>query len=716
VALFLQRAQAVKPTFQLTPANARHIAELCTHLDGLPLAIELAAARMKLLSPQALLSRLAHRLAVLTGGTQDAPTRQQTLRNTIAWSYDLLSAQEQQLFQRLGVFVGGCSLEAIEALCTTLDGAADQALDGVSSLLDKNLLQRTEQEREEPRLLMLETIREYAWEALAANEEAEAVRQAHAVYYLRLAEEAEPQLKGAQQVRWWQRLEQELENLRAALSWLIGQEEGELALRLCAALWWFWNIRGHWSEGGRWLEAVLGLPQAQARTTRRAKALTGAGVLASRQGHPTHRSLVEESVAISRELADKRGLVEALDALTRSIYLQNGERAIRRLREESLALAREVGDPWLLANVLRNSGDTMSSGGDFKRAQLFLEESVTLLRALHDQQGLSDTLNELLATMVYAGQATQAATLAEESLALARALGNRPALTKALYWVAQIQLTQGETERAVALLEESLALARERGDKPRIGTAQLTLGGLALSRGELAQAETCAQEMLALSREMGNKELTAMALALLGEIRRRQGDLAQARVFCTEGLLLAMEAGIRHALGWNLIGLAKVAADEGQPEQATRLFGAAEACLHPDALDPLERADYERAVERVREQLGEEAFAAAWAEGRTMTPEQALAARRQETIPVPASEGLVSSSPTKSPASSPTGLTAREAEVLRLVALGMTNEQVAEQLTISPRTVNSHLTAIYGKIGVTSRPAATRYALEHELA
>ena len=164
-------------------------------------------------------------------------------------------------------------MEAIEALCTTLDGAADQALDGVSSLLDKNLLQRTEQEREEPRFLMLETIREYAWEALAANEEAEATRQAHALYYLGLAEEAEPQLKGAQQVRWWQRLEQELENLRAALSWLIGQEEGELALRLCAALWWFWNIRGYWSEGWRWLEAVLGLPQAQARTAKRAKVL-----------------------------------------------------------------------------------------------------------------------------------------------------------------------------------------------------------------------------------------------------------------------------------------------------------------------------------------------------------------------------------------------------------------------------------------------------------
>jgi ATP/maltotriose-dependent transcriptional regulator MalT len=337
-----------------------------------------------------------------------------------------------------------------------------------------------------------------------------------------------------------------------------------------------------------------------------------------------------------------------------------------------------------------------------------------LFRELEDQQGLSDTLNDLVRAMVAAGQATKAAALAEESLALARALDNGPDLTAALCWVAVIQLFQGDAERAVALLEESLALARERGDKKPIVDAQLTLGGLALYRGDLVAAETYVQEALALSRELGDKNRTAGSLAHLGEIKRRQGDLTQARALCTEGLLLPGEAGIRFAMGWNLIGLAKVAADEGQSEQAARLFGAAEAWLHPDAMDPLERSDYERAVESVREQLGEEAFAATLAQGRFMTPEQALAAHGQATIPVPASEGLLSSSPTKSPVSYPAGLSAREAEVLRLVAQGMTNEQVAEQLFISPRTVNSHLTAIYGKIGVTSRRAATRYALEHQ--
>jgi DNA-binding CsgD family transcriptional regulator len=229
------------------------------------------------------------------------------------------------------------------------------------------------------------------------------------------------------------------------------------------------------------------------------------------------------------------------------------------------------------------------------------------------------------------------------------------------------------------------------------------------------QAETYVQEALALSRELGDKNRTARALAHLGEIRRRQGDLTQARAVCTEGVLLPGEAGHRHAMGWNLIGLAKVAADEGQSEQAARLFGAAEPCLLPDAMDPLERADYERAVAEVRARLGEEVFAAAWAEGRFMTTEQALAAHGQATIPVPASEGLLSSSPTKSPVSYPAGLTSRELEVLRLVAQGLTSAQIAEHLTLSVLTVNTHVRSIYSKLGVTSRSAATRWAIEHHL-
>jgi predicted ATPase/class 3 adenylate cyclase len=254
VALFLQRAQAVKPDFQVTNANARAIVEICARLDGLPLAIELAAARMKLLSPQALLARLSQRLAVLTGGARDVPARQQTLRDTIAWSYDLLTTEEQRLFRRLSVFVGGCTLEAAETLCGALDDGygAIPVLDGVGSLIDKSLLQHTEREAaegEESRLVMLETIREYGLEALAASGEMEATRQAHAVYYFTLAEKAELEFWGPQQAERLDRLEREHDNLRTALNCLLERGEAtesiEMALRLGGALWHFWRVRNH---------------------------------------------------------------------------------------------------------------------------------------------------------------------------------------------------------------------------------------------------------------------------------------------------------------------------------------------------------------------------------------------------------------------------------------------------------------------------------------
>ena len=261
VALFLKRARAINPDFQVTSANARSIAAICTQLDGLPLALELAAARLKHLSLQGLLARLEHRLQVLTQGPRDVHARQQTLHNTIQWSYDLLSEQEQQLFRRLSLFVGGCTLEAAEALYTTLDGESGHVLDGISSLIDKSFLQQSEQEAVEPRFLMLETIREYGLEVLEASGEEQLTRQAHAQYYLALAEGAEPHLQGPEQAVWFDRLDQELDNLRASLHWLLERADDsvriEMALRLGGALWWFWFIRDHVSEGGTVLSRAL---------------------------------------------------------------------------------------------------------------------------------------------------------------------------------------------------------------------------------------------------------------------------------------------------------------------------------------------------------------------------------------------------------------------------------------------------------------------------
>src|SRR2546421_854816 len=279
IALFTQLALAIKPDFALTEASARAIAEICIRLDGLPLAIELAAARIKLLPPEALLARLGRRLQVLSSGDRDLPVRQQTLRNTIKWSYDLLDAGEQRLFRRLAVFVGGCTLDAAEAFYALPGNVTTYVLDDVGRLIDKSLLYQAEQGSNEPRLHMLETIREYGLECLDACGEAEMTRRAHAAYYLALAEEAELQTAGPQQVMWLERLEREHANLRAALRWLRDAGEPEQALRLGGALWWFWSVHGHLSEGCGWLESMLTAGK-EVSDAVQAKALYGNGVLA----------------------------------------------------------------------------------------------------------------------------------------------------------------------------------------------------------------------------------------------------------------------------------------------------------------------------------------------------------------------------------------------------------------------------------------------------
>ena len=350
VALFLQRAQAARPEFKLTPTNARAVAEICVRLDGLPLAIELAAARMKLLSPQALLARLDRPLNMLTGGARDVPARQQTLRNTIEWSYQLLDAREQRLFRWLSVFVSGCTLEAAEAICAGPDDEAGQVLDGIASLVDKSLLQRVEQtgggseEQDDQRLLMLETIREYGRETLIASGEGHAARQAHAGYFLHLAEEAEPALKGPLLVAWLERLEREHDNLRTALQWALESGSAEVALRLGIALERFWVVRGQRYEGLAFLQRALA-GSAEVAATIRAKALLAAARLAFNQSnYDQGEILAQESLALFRELGDRRGIALSINRLGVAAWRRGDFRSARVLLEEDLTLFRELGD------------------------------------------------------------------------------------------------------------------------------------------------------------------------------------------------------------------------------------------------------------------------------------------------------------------------------------------------------------------------------------
>lgn len=587
VALFLLRAQAIKPEFRLTAANARAVAEICVRLDGLPLAIELAAARMKLLSPQVLLARLDRRLAILAGGARDVPTRQQTLRNTIAWSYQLLNPWEQRLFRRLSVFVGGCTLQAAEAVCTASD---DEVLDGVASLVDKSLLQsieQTEEASEEPRFLMLETIREYALEALTTSGEAAVARQAHADYFLQLAEEAEPALKGPLLVPWLERLEREHDNLRAALQWALEVGKAEMALRLGAALERFWVVRGHRNEGLHFLERALA-GSAGVATNVRAKALLAAARLAFIQSYYDRGEvLAQESLALFRGLGDRRGIALSLDRLGMAAWRRGDFRAAGVLMEEDLALFRAVGDQDRVAWSLFTLGLLNNKQGEYTRACALFEESLTLFRELGNKRGVAASLTQLAGTLF---------------------------------------VSQGHQAMIYPLLEEGLALDREVGDKEGMAVSSLLLGWVALKQGDVTIARTRVGESLALYREMEHREGIAESLLLLARAEATRGDHAFARVLYEESLAMAQEIGDKELIASGLEGLASVVTVLGEPAWAARLWGAAEALRETIGapLQPIERADYDQAVAAVRDHLGEEAFVSAWTAGRTMTAEQVL--------------------------------------------------------------------------------------------
>ena len=678
VALFLQRAQAVKPDFQLTANNARAIVEICARLDGLPLAIELAATRIKLLPPQALLARLGQRLTMLTRGARDAPARQQTLRDTIAWSYNLLDAYEQRLFQRLSVFVGGCTLEAIEALCAALDTgpAPISVLHAVASLIDKNLLQQGGHTGGEPRLLMLETPRAYGLECLTASGQLETMRRAHTDYYLRLAEEAGPELLSPQQSVWFERFEQEHENLRAVMNWLLERAEGGKALRLATALGWFWFQRGHWSEGRTFLERALAGTQGEV-TPLRAQALLNLGDLILNQGE-----------------------------------LDRTEQCYR----ECLALARQLEDTGRIGTSLGSLGYIALIQGNYAAAKALLEEGVPLSREAGDRFGAACSLTYWSIVALYQGDYVRARALAEECLALFRDLGSRMDSTFALIRLVEVSFFQGDLAQAYTVAEECLVLCIEEVSANKAETLCL-LGKVVLQQGDSARAHALAGESLALSKEVNEKSNICPSLSLLGRVTSAQGNYAAARAYYEQSLQVAREGDFKWEIACGLEGLASVVAAQDELAWAARLWGAAAALRKTIGapLPPVYRPDYEQSVAAARTQLGEQTFASAWAEGRAMTPDQALAARGPAPVLMPDPMEQPSPSPAKSAVPYPDGLIAREVEVLRLVAHGLTNAQVAEQLVIRPFTVNNHIRSIFGKLGVTNRAAATRYAVEHNM-
>jgi ATP/maltotriose-dependent transcriptional regulator MalT len=511
----------------------------------------------------------------------------------------------------------------------------------------------------------------------------EITRQAHATYYLHLVEEAEREARGPLQAMWLERLEREHDNLRAALSWWLEQGEAgqsmEMALRLGAALEQFWIIRGHLSEGRTCLERALTAREA-VPTAVQAQALATAGRLALNQGDIDRgEELCEESLALYQALGDRVGIALSLQRLAVVAWERNNSMEAHSLTEEALTLWRAVGDKEHVAWVLSWLAYMAGQQGDYAKGIALCEESLTLYRELESKMGTADTLGRL-AEMLY--------------------------------------VSQSDPARVHSLLEEALALSKELGDKMAIAHSHRLAGRLALSQNKTTIARSFTEEALSLLREIEDRQGTALSLCLLAQVEACQGNHATARTLYEESLSMAAKGVDDKGLIPSCMeGLVSLAAVQGETTWAARLLGAAEALREAIrvTISPIERSGYERLVADVRTNLGEKAFATAWAEGRAMTPEQALTAQGPVILPQPLPTAPSSTPPAKPAATYPDGLTAREVEVLRLLAQGMTDAQIADHLVISPRTVNNHLTSIYSKIQVSSRSAATRYAMEHQL-
>jgi predicted ATPase/class 3 adenylate cyclase len=553
VGLFVERARAVKPDFKVTNESAPAVAEICVRLDGLPLAIELAAARIKMLPPKAMLQRLSSRLKLLTGGARDLPERQRTLRATIEWSFALLNEGEQVLFGRLAVFSGGRTLEAIEAICDAEGDLPMEVFDGVSSLLDKSLLRQEEGPNGEPRFVMLETVHEFAREKLKESAEAEEINRAHAQYFLTLAEEANPELKGANQLEWLERLEAEHDNMRAALTWALKRKEVEVALRLGGALWWFWSMRGYHSEGRRWLEEALAM-DGRVSPEVRAMALAGVGELAFDQGDLDR---AKEACQEGLELLEHEEGREAREAkLNLLVWLgfvawvrEEYERA-KQLFEEGLALSRERSDTWWLATFLLYVAIVPHYLGDYERATELTEESMDLFRDQGDKHSLAYCLNNL-AMMVYSqGDLGRAAQLTEEAVALFRELGARGDVALGLYNLGWIALLQDDLGRAADIYKESLTLAWDTGMNHIVQGDLEGFACLAAVRGETERAARLWGAVQALHETKGiprDTDFLAEAGARISAVRSGMGEEAWEEAW-RKGRAMTLDEAVSYAL------------------------------------------------------------------------------------------------------------------------------------------------------------------------
>ena len=551
VVLFAERARAVNSEFELTEEYAPIVAEICVRLDGLPLAIELAAARTKILPPAAILRRLSDRLRLLTGGGRDLPERHQTLRQAIAWSYELLNEEEQACFRRMSAFVGGFTLEAAEYICSRSGAIHLDALEAVSALVDKSLLRQEEGSNGEPRFEMLETIREFGREALREAGEIESVWRTHAEYYVTLVEEAEPHLVASRTREWLDRLEAEHENLRAALIWSEENDEADIGLRIAGSLLRFWLIRGHLTEGRERLERLVSLPSAHAPTRVRAAALNGLGTIIHEiSDFNAARQPLEESLEIWRKLGDGRGTGSALNNLSWIAAMQGDNDGAKAAAEESLQLHRGLGDKRGVAVALHNLSFVATQQSRMDDARALLDESIRLRTESGDVRGVAYEYTMLAWIEVFDGHLERAEALADSALEVLMKLDDRQLVPWAYDVKGRRAIELGRYEEAREFLEISVKMWREAGNRGGFAEASAELAYVKCCLGETDSGRALAEEALALIRPCGSAWFTASALFSLAQAERLRGNHDRALLLFDECL------EIRERLG-DRIGIAK---------------------------------------------------------------------------------------------------------------------------------------------------------------